>query len=61
MKVLFESDILDNFCLLGLKKLLVLMAKALMCKTVDLPSCFIYIFFITPESWIIMPIKFPSH
>lgn len=34
-KELFEKDILDHFCLLGLKKFLVLMAKIFMCKTIE--------------------------
>lgn len=61
MDILIERDILDHFCLLALKKLLVLKAQALMCKTTNFSNCFIYIVFTTPGRLITMSITFSSH
>ena len=61
MDILIERDIVDHFCLLALKKLLVLTAQALMCKTTNFSSCFIHIVFTTPERLITMSVKISSH
>ena len=45
----------------ALKKLLVLTAQALMCKTTNFSNCFIHIVFTTAERMTTMSVKFSSH